>query len=202
MDLDLQTKLLRFIQTGSFQKVGSNKTERVDVRFICATNKDPLAEVKAGNFREDLFYRLHVIPIHLPPLRERGGDVSLILNQLLQQYAQEEQKQFSGFDNEAQASLFNYEWPGNVRQLQNVIRNIVVLNTGGVISPDMLPPPLNDVPIPEMVPNPANEYGVGFHGSYASIRYQFRIVFINASASNVISTNCHSSIVAGGKRSH
>lgn len=67
MDLDLQTKLLRFIQTGSFQKVGSNKTERVDVRFICATNKDPLAEVKAGNFREDLFYRLHVIPIHLPP---------------------------------------------------------------------------------------------------------------------------------------
>ncbi|WP_255856705.1 sigma-54 dependent transcriptional regulator [Bacterioplanoides sp. SCSIO 12839] len=155
MDLDLQTKLLRFIQTGSFQKVGSNKTERVDVRFICATNKDPLAEVKAGNFREDLYYRLHVIPIHLPPLRERGGDVSLILNQLLQQYAQEEQKQFSGFDNEAQASLLNYEWPGNVRQLQNVIRNIVVLNTGGVISPDMLPPPLNDVPIPEMVPNPA-----------------------------------------------
>ena len=155
MDLDLQTKLLRFIQTGSFQKVGSNKTETVDVRFVCATNKDPLEEVKAGNFREDLYYRLHVIPVQLPPLREREGDIGLIMDKLLNQYAHEEGKEFQGFDAEAAAAMHSYEWPGNVRQLQNVIRNIVVLNPSGVISLNMLPPPLNEMTPPEMVPNPA-----------------------------------------------
>ena len=79
MDFDLQTKLLRFVQTGTFQKVGSSKTESVDIRFICATNKDPLAEVAAGRFREDLYYRLHVIPIHLPPLRDRDQDILELL---------------------------------------------------------------------------------------------------------------------------
>ena len=145
MDLDLQTKLLRFIQTGTFQKVGSNKLENVDVRFVCATNKDPLDEVKKGNFREDLYYRLHVIPIHLPPLRERGADVAIIMNYLLRQYAAEENKNFDGFDVDADIAMQSYEWPGNVRQLQNVIRNVVVLNPGGLISQAMLPPPLNDL---------------------------------------------------------
>lgn len=154
MDLDLQTKLLRFIQTGTFQKVGSNKLETVDVRFVCATNKDPLEEVKKGNFREDLYYRLHVIPIHLPPLRERGADVGLIMNHLLNQYASEENKRFAGFEAGANIAMQTYEWPGNVRQLQNVIRNIVVLNQGGAITQEMLPPPLNEIAPPEMVPNP------------------------------------------------
>lgn len=151
MDLDLQTKLLRFIQTGTFQKVGSNKVETVDVRFICATNKDPMDEVKRGNFREDLYYRLHVIPIHLPPLRERGQDVGLIMNALLKQYASEEQKPFEGFSPEAELVMQNYEWPGNVRQLQNVLRNIVVLNSGERVDQDMLPPPLNEItPVQQM----------------------------------------------------
>jgi len=155
MDLDLQTKLLRFIQTGSFQKVGGNKQENVDVRFICATNKDPLEEVKRGNFREDLYYRLHVIPIHLPPLRERGQDVSLIMENLLKQYAGEEGKEFVGFTPEADLVMQNYEWPGNVRQLQNVLRNIVVLNNGDSVSQDMLPPPLNELnPIGNLQPQP------------------------------------------------
>lgn len=145
MDLDLQTKLLRFIQTGSFQKVGSNTLESVDVRFICATNKDPLDEVKKGNFREDLYYRLHVIPIHLPPLRDRAQDVGLIMNRLLKEYSDEENKDFSGFSDEADMVMQSYEWPGNVRQLQNVIRNIVVLNSGEQVTQDMLPPPLNEV---------------------------------------------------------
>lgn len=150
MDMDLQTKLLRFIQSGSFQKVGSNQVEHVDVRFVCATNKDPLEEVKQGRFREDLYYRLHVIPIHIPPLRDRAEDVALLMDKLLGDYAGEENKSFSSFSPEAQLLLQNYDWPGNVRQLQNVIRNIVVLNEGEQVSKTMIPPPLNSMDISQI----------------------------------------------------
>ena len=143
MDLALQTKLLRFIQTGTFQKVGGSKTEKVDVRFVCATNRDPLAEVEAGNFREDLYYRLHVIPIHLPPLRERDGDVIEIARHFLTEYAAEEGRSFTSFDAAAEQVFATYKWPGNIRQMQNVIRNIVVLNDGEAVTADMLPPPLD-----------------------------------------------------------
>ncbi|WP_421167671.1 sigma-54-dependent transcriptional regulator [Aeromonas dhakensis] len=143
MDLDLQSKLLRFIQTGTLQRVGSGKLETVDVRFVCATNRDPLVEVKAGRFREDLYYRLHVIPLSLPPLRERGEDILLLARNLLQSYAKEESKRFKDFDAEAARVLLDYPWPGNVRELQNVVRNIVVLNDRELVSPDILPPPLN-----------------------------------------------------------
>jgi DNA-binding NtrC family response regulator len=155
MDLSLQTKLLRFIQTGTFQKVGGSKTEKVDVRFVCATNRDPLEEVEAGNFREDLYYRLHVIPIHLPPLRERDGDVIEIARHFLTEYAAEEGKAFTQFDEAAEAIFAKYSWPGNIRQMQNVIRNIVVLNDGEAVTAEMLPPPLNRVaaaPAPSAVP--------------------------------------------------
>lgn len=142
MDLDLQTKLLRFIQTSSFQRVGNSKLESVNVRFICATNRDPWAEVQAGRFREDLYYRLHVIPVHLPPLRERETDIKLIMEHYLDCYSQEEQKGFTGFSREAQDIMMAYDWPGNVRQLQNVVRNIVVLNQGPEVLPAMIPPPV------------------------------------------------------------
>ncbi|GEM76372.1 quorum-sensing sigma-54 dependent transcriptional regulator LuxO [Vibrio sagamiensis] len=143
MDLDLQTKLLRFIQTGTFQKVGSSKMKSVDVRFVCATNRDPWKEVQEGRFREDLYYRLYVIPLHLPPLRERGEDVIEIAYSLLGYMSKEEGKNFVRFAAEVIARFNNYEWPGNVRQLQNVLRNIVVLNNGKEITLEMLPPPLN-----------------------------------------------------------
>ncbi|USD51512.1 sigma-54-dependent Fis family transcriptional regulator [Vibrio sp. SCSIO 43153] len=143
MDLDLQTKLLRFIQTGTFQKVGSSKMKSVDVRFVCATNRDPWKEVQEGRFREDLYYRLYVIPLHLPPLRERGEDVIEIAYSLLGYMSHEEGKSFVRFSPEVIERFNDYEWPGNVRQLQNVLRNIVVLNSGKEISLDMLPPPLN-----------------------------------------------------------
>lgn len=145
MDLDLQSKLLRFIQTSSFQKVGSNTLKSVDVRFICATNRDPMAEVRAGRFREDLYYRLHVIPIELPPLRQREDDVILIARYLLQTYSREEAKHFERFAPETESILRAFDWPGNVRQLQNVIRNIVVLNDQDLVTPSMLPPPLSDL---------------------------------------------------------
>jgi DNA-binding NtrC family response regulator len=145
MDLDLQSKLLRFIQTSSFQKVGSNTLNTVDVRFVCATNRDPMEEVKAGRFREDLYYRLHVIPIDLPALRQREDDVILIARHLLGNYTREENKRFERFAPETESILRAFDWPGNVRQLQNVIRNIVVLNDQEVVTPAMLPPPLNEV---------------------------------------------------------
>ena len=149
MDLDLQTKLLRFIQTGRFQKVGGSKEERVDVRFLCATNRDPWEEVKAGRFREDLYYRLYVVPIHLPPLRERGNDILAVATRFLLAYAQEEGKQFKRFSSLAAAILKNHEWPGNVRELQNVVRNICVLHDGAEVKASQLPPPLGQEEEPE-----------------------------------------------------
>jgi len=155
MELDLQSKLLRFIQTGTFQRVGGSKLESVDVRFVCATNRDPIAEVQAGRFREDLYYRLHVIPVALPPLRERGDDVLAIARNFLRQFAAEENKRFSDFSPESAQMMLNYEWPGNVRQLQNVIRNVVVLHDGDRVLPTMFPPPLNSVPVTIIPQQPA-----------------------------------------------
>lgn len=139
MDLKLQSKLLRFIQTGTFQKVGSEKLESVDVRFVCATNRDPLLEVNEGRFREDLFYRLHVIPIVLPALRERGQDVIEIAEFLFKKISKEERKDYQGMAPTTRHYLANYDWPGNVRQLENVVRNTVVLNESGWIEVTMLP---------------------------------------------------------------
>lgn len=141
----LQTKLLRFIQTGTFVRVGGTRQEKVDLRIICATNRDPLKEVEEGRFREDLYYRLHVIPIHLPPLREREDDVLEIARQFLVDYAQEEGRSFVRFAPAVEQAIRAYHWPGNVRQLQNVIRNVVVLNEGPEVTPAMLPSPLSQV---------------------------------------------------------
>jgi two-component system repressor protein LuxO len=149
MNLDLQSKLLRFVQTGVVKKVGGSKSEKLDVRFICATNRDPLVEVQEGRFREDLYYRLHVIPIFLPPLRERADDVLLIAKKLLANYTKEENRSFNGFAPKTLEILRHYSWPGNVRELQNVIRNVVVLNDGEQILPEMLPAPLS-----QWQPNP------------------------------------------------
>lgn len=133
MSLDLQSKLLRFLQTGIVKRLGANQERQVDVRFLCATNRDPWVEVREGRFREDLYFRLHVIPLHLPPLREREGDVLLLASELLQRFAKEESKTFNGFSEEAEAAMLHYAWPGNVRELENVIRHAIVLNAGGEI---------------------------------------------------------------------
>ena len=142
MSPHLQTKLLRFIQTGTFNPVGQPTPETVDVRFICATNRNPLDEVAAGRFREDLYYRLHVVPMHLPPLRARGEDVLLIAQNLLLQYAAEEGKSFTGFSEDAKEAIRAYRWPGNVRQLQNIVRNGVVLGDGPELTAGMLRAPV------------------------------------------------------------
>lgn len=139
MDLLLQSKLLRFLQTGTFQRLGDNSSRKVDARIICATNRDPLTEISAGRFREDLYYRLHVLPVHLPPLRERRDDILPLARTFLDRYSEEERRGFRGFDADAEAKLLSYTWPGNVRQLENTVRQIVVMNEGPAVTFDMLP---------------------------------------------------------------
>ncbi|MDD7911351.1 sigma-54 dependent transcriptional regulator [Pseudovibrio exalbescens] len=139
LDLKLQTKLLRFLQTGTYQRVGETSLRKVDVRIICATNRNPLVEVHEGRFREDLFYRLHVLPIHLPPLRERQDDVIELAKTFLLRSAGEENKRFQGFTADAEALMRAYNWPGNVRELENTIRQITVMHDSLAVTADMLP---------------------------------------------------------------
>ena len=138
MDLQLQTKLLRFLQTGQFTKVGGSILEDVDVRIVCATNRNPKTEVQAGSFREDLFYRLHVIPIHMPPLRERGDDIIEIADFFFHRFAKQEGRGFERLSGPAEALLRRYSWPGNVRELENVVRNVIVMNHAPVVEPEMM----------------------------------------------------------------
>jgi two-component system, repressor protein LuxO len=166
LPLDLQSKLLRFVQTGTFQKLGSDTSQQVDVRFICATNREPLELVRAGKFREDLFYRLHVLPIQLPPLRERDRDVILIAQHFLRIYAEEEGKNFKHIQPDAEALLLRYGWPGNVRELQNVIRNCVVLHDGDDINAAMLPAHLSN-------PNHAQRMEMGKPSLFESVMDHF-----------------------------
>ncbi|GAA0778890.1 sigma-54-dependent Fis family transcriptional regulator [Roseibium denhamense] len=144
MDLMLQSKLLRFLQTGTFQRLGDTQSRKVDARIICATNRDPLADITAGRFREDLYYRLHVLPIHLPPLRERREDILPLAQKFLTRFTAEERRNFHGFDADAEAVIMTYAWPGNVRQLENTIRQIVVMNDGAAVTFDMLPMIIRD----------------------------------------------------------
>ena len=138
MDVQLQTKLLRFLQTSLIQPIGGNELREVDVRVICATNRDPMAEVRAGRFREDLYYRLNVLPIALPPLRDRGDDILQLARTFLRAFAAEEHREFEDFDAQATALLAEHRWPGNVRELQNAVRNIVVLNQGTHVTAPMV----------------------------------------------------------------
>jgi DNA-binding NtrC family response regulator len=143
MDMSLQTKLLRFVQTGIVRKLGGAKDDKLNVRFLCATNKNPIKEIEAGNFREDLYYRLNVVPIHLVPLRERGNDVLELAEYFLNQYALAESKEPMDLSAASKQIFLAYDWPGNARQLQNVIHNSVVFNDKALINVEDLPSPLD-----------------------------------------------------------
>ncbi len=148
----LQVKMLRVLQDKQFEKVGAHDTIKVDVRIILATNVDLMDAFRQGDFREDLYYRINVVSIHLPPLRERLVDVRFLSNHFMEHYAKENGKDFEGIDDEAMSMLQNYPWPGNVRELENVIERAVVLssNDAGKITVGDLPPNLHsdDVKIP------------------------------------------------------
>ncbi len=139
MDLGLQAKLLRLLQEQVFYRIGGTQPIRVDVRIVAATNKDPAEAVRAGKFREDLFYRLNVVPIRLPALRERREDIGLIAAKFLLEYSQMNGRAFQGFELEALAAMERYPWAGNVRELRNMVEQVVVLNDGERVTLEMLP---------------------------------------------------------------
>ncbi|HFZ8994232.1 TPA: acetoacetate metabolism transcriptional regulator AtoC [Citrobacter freundii] len=139
MPLSLQAKLLRILQEREFERVGGHQTIQVDIRIVAATNRDLQTMVKEGSFREDLFYRLNVIHLTLPPLRERREDIPLLANHFLQKFSVENQRHMLEIDAAAMSLLTAWSWPGNIRELSNVIERAVVMNTGSVIFSDDLP---------------------------------------------------------------
>lgn len=139
ISLDTQVKLLRVLQEGEIERVGGAKTIKVDVRLVCATNKNLLEEVKAGRFREDLYYRINVIYIKLPPLRERKDDIPLLAESFVKSFAQANGKKISGIEPDALESLKQYDWPGNIRELKNIIERMIVLSPSEKINLDQVP---------------------------------------------------------------
>jgi len=130
----VQAKLLRALQEGELQRLGAAKPSRVDLRVIAATNRDLLEEVHAGRFREDLYYRLNVIPIQMPPLRDRREDIAPLVDHFVRRFATDAGKAIEGVDERAMIELTRYDWPGNVRELENTMERAVVLATGPVLT--------------------------------------------------------------------
>jgi DNA-binding NtrC family response regulator len=146
IDAATQVKLLRALGEQTIQRVGSNQNIKVDVRVVAATNKNLETMVREGKFRDDLFYRLDVVPVHLPPLRERREDIPLLINAFLQEFAQQNQKRVTGLTADAQEILLRYEWPGNIRELRATIERAVVLCRGERIGVRDLPERIQGLP--------------------------------------------------------
>jgi DNA-binding NtrC family response regulator len=136
----VQIKILRVLQDKKFERVGGEETIEADVRIVSATNKDLKEEISRGAFREDLYYRLNVVNILVPPLRERKEDIPLLIAAFLKEFSQENGKQIEGIDPKARSALYNHAWPGNVRELRNCIESAVVMCKGNIITIDDLPP--------------------------------------------------------------
>jgi len=145
LSLMTQAKILRFLEEKEFNRVGGSKTIKVDVRLITATNKDLPQQVKKGDFREDLFYRINVVPIILPPLRERREDIPLLIEHFIKKFNKENQKEVKGVSQEALEVMMNYKWPGNVRELENLIERVVALTSNEYVQPDELPLPFTSL---------------------------------------------------------
>jgi putative PEP-CTERM system response regulator len=137
---NVQIKILRVLQDKKFERVGGEETLEVDVRIIAATNRDLKAEIEKGTFREDLYYRLNVVNIYVPPLRERKDDIPILAGAFLREFSDENGKKVTGFDNKVRAAFFAYGWPGNVRELRNCVESAVVMAQGSVITLEDLPP--------------------------------------------------------------
>ncbi len=146
----LQVKLLRILQEGEFERVGDVTTKKVDTRVIAATNRDLVDEIDSGRFREDLYYRLNVVPIYLPPLRQRRDDIPPLVEHFLQRYGEQNQVEMRRIHPESMRMFRNYDWPGNVRELQNYVERAVVLGDGPELLPEHLPPQLRGEEPPRM----------------------------------------------------
>ena len=137
LPLELQPKLLRVLQEHEFERLGSSRTRRTNVRLVAATHRDLLAMVQQRTFREDLYYRLHIFPLTVPPLRQRRDDIPLLVRHFAQQYTHQMHKRIEHIPAEAMAELVHYDWPGNVRELQNVIERAMILSANGVLWPQV-----------------------------------------------------------------
>lgn len=144
IDQNVQIKILRVLQEKKFERVGGEETLEVDVRIVAATNRDLKAEIEKGTFREDLYYRLNVVNLHVPPLRERKDDIPLLATAFLKEFARENGKPIEALDNRARAALYAYDWPGNVRELRNCLESAVVMAKGHLITVDDLPPTIRN----------------------------------------------------------
>jgi DNA-binding NtrC family response regulator len=145
LSLTTQAKILRFLEEKEFNRVGGSKTIKVDVRLICATNKDLSQLLKKGVFREDLYYRINVVPIVIPPLRNRKEDIPILLDHFIKKFNDENNKKVRGVTLEALEVMMNYEWPGNVRELENLIERVIALTPNEMIQADELPLSFNDI---------------------------------------------------------
>jgi len=164
MSADLQVKVLRVLEEGEFERVGGNETIKTDARFIAATHRDLEEEVQKRNFREDLFYRLYVIPIMLPTLKERKGDIPYLVTYFLEEFSQKKEEVPTKVSDEAMKILVNYSWPGNVRELRNLIERLVVLNEGEAIFPEDLPEKLRTEGGQQTRPKvPVDSEGISFN---------------------------------------
>ena len=139
LSLELQVKLLRVLQEKEIERVGGSNTIPVDVRIVSATNRDLEREVEQGRFRRDLYYRLNVFPVSLPPLRHRRDDIPLLAEHFLKRFSQKSNRQISGFSQRAMADMMNYHWPGNVRELEHLIERQVVMSTGPILKEIEIP---------------------------------------------------------------
>jgi transcriptional regulator with PAS, ATPase and Fis domain len=156
MPSSLQAKILRLLQEREFQRVGGRETIRADVRFVCATNRDLSKMVEEGTFREDLFYRVNVFPVTLPPLRERGSDVIALARAFLKKFSHDMGKGIARISREASALLTSYRWPGNIRELENVIERAVILTDGEELEVEALPSELRREEPPGVEPSDPN----------------------------------------------
>jgi DNA-binding NtrC family response regulator len=163
-------KLLRVLEAGMMRPVGAVEDVKVDVRVIAATNRDLAQLVKERSFREDLFYRLNVFPIRVPPLRERGGDILLLARHFLQKYRHDD-RPAAELSQEAEQMLLGYSWPGNVRELENVIERATILCMGGLVGAEVLPPEIRAASGPDG--RPASVYDMPFKQAKAEFEREY-----------------------------
>jgi len=181
MPPEVQIKILRVLQDGAFERLGSTRTIRTDVRVVAATNKDLMQEVEAGRFRLDLYYRLNVITLQLPALRQRREDIPLLVVHFLRKYAEQNNKEVSGIQQQALQYLQHYEWPGNVRELENVVERAVVLAKEPIIGLSELPGHFQEK---EFLPAPTDHFVLPLHATLADIEREAIAQALQHSAGN------------------
>lgn len=190
MDLTLQAKLLSLLDTHAFRRVGAVRSTAIDVRFIAATNRVLLSEVTAGNFREDLYYRLQVVALNIPALRDRDRDVLILADHFIRQLNRTYHRHVRGLSPEAESIFLRYPWPGNVRELENLLERIFILEDDEIIEPRHLPDRIlrsvrsgaGTIPL---APDPARLAGLGFHEASAAFQRDLIAGALTATEGNV-----------------